>query len=77
MRALAVICFSLGLAFATAAQAVPVSTQLGASRVDVIKVAGGCGWNGIRGPYGHCRRRFTCPPGWHPGPHGWHCFRNW
>jgi hypothetical protein len=20
--------------------------------------------------------RWACPPGWHPGPHGWDCFPN-
>jgi hypothetical protein len=43
----------------------------------ISQVRYGCGPGMTRGPYGHCRPRFTCPPGWHPGPFGWHCFRNW
>jgi hypothetical protein len=42
----------------------------------LIKVIQGCGPNGHRGPFGRCRARFSCPPGWHSGPHGWYCFRN-
>ena len=43
---------------------------------NIIHVAQGCGPNGHRGPWGHCRRLYTCPPGWHTGPYGVHCMRN-
>jgi hypothetical protein len=42
----------------------------------IIKVIQGCGPNGHRGPGGHCRPRYSCPRGWHPGRYGWHCFPN-
>ncbi len=38
---------------------------------------GACGPGMLVGPYGGCRPRYNCPPGWHPGPEGWRCFRNY
>jgi hypothetical protein len=65
---------ALGLS-TISAQAMPFSTpSLGDSMIS--KTAYDCGPGMTRGPYGHCRPKFTCPPGWHPGPHGFHCFRN-
>jgi hypothetical protein len=66
---------SLGLA-SSAAFAAPVApVQVGAGSM-ISQIAYGCGPGMTRGPYGHCRPRFTCPPGWYPGPAGFHCFRN-
>ena len=67
----------LGLAGMSASQAMPVTPLDQAASADTIRVAGGCGWGGHRGPYGGCRPLYNCPPGWHPGPYGKHCFRNW
>lgn len=63
-----------GLIGAASSQAMPLVPQDNATAV--IKVIEGCGPNGHRGPYGHCRPRYSCPRGWHSGPYGWHCFRN-
>jgi hypothetical protein len=41
----------------------------------VTATYGGCGWDRHRGPFGHCRALFSCPPGWHTGPFGRHCVR--
>jgi hypothetical protein len=48
-----------------------------ASNDIVIQTSGGCGPYGHRGPYGGCRPIYNCPPGWHSGPYGQRCFRNW
>jgi hypothetical protein len=61
---------------AAAAFAMPLNAPPQGPASPVIKVIEGCGPNGFRGPEGHCRPRGSCPPGWHPGPEGWHCFRN-
>jgi hypothetical protein len=77
MRSLLGLAGALALGFSTiAATAMPIDASLGETSPTVAHVAYGCGPGMTRGPYGHCRPRFTCPPGWHPGPHGWHCFRN-
>ncbi len=66
----------VGFLGAASAQAMPLTALQQAQASPVIKVIEGCGPNGHRGPGGHCRARYSCPRGWHPGPQGWHCFRN-
>jgi hypothetical protein len=80
MKKLIVTAFIAGIGMATAigfSQAMPLAplneTHAG---MMIIQVFGGCGWGGHRGPYGHCRPLYNCPPGWHPGPFGRRCFRN-
>ena len=63
-----------GVFAAASSQAMPIAPAV--QEPVVIKIADGCGPEGHRGPYGHCRPRYSCPWGWHPGPYGWHCFRN-
>jgi hypothetical protein len=58
------------------ALAMPLNAPPQPNATPIIKVIEGCGPNGHRGPEGMCRPRWNCPPGWHPGPQGWHCFRN-
>lgn len=81
MKLLAASVFALGVGLAamSASQAVPVAPidQNPVASGDIIRVAGGCGPGWHRGPYGGCRRMFSCPRGWHPGPYGHRCFRNW
>ncbi len=60
-----------------AAEAMPAATFGGDAKGAITEVAYGCGPGMTVGPYGQCRPRFTCPRGWHPGPYGYHCFRNW
>jgi hypothetical protein len=67
----------LGVAAISAAQAMPVAPLDRSASTDTIRVAGGCGPGGHRGPYGACRPMYNCPPGWHSGPFGRRCFRNW
>ena len=73
------VALGLGLAAMTASQAMPLAPVQGAraSSAEIVLVSGGCGPYGHRGPYGGCRPIFNCPPGWHPGPYGQRCFRNW
>jgi hypothetical protein len=70
---------TIGMAGISASQAMPVAPldQAQAETSIVTPTAGGCGWAFHRGPYGACRPMFSCPPGWHSGPFGRHCFRNW
>jgi len=76
MRKLAIFTFAAGLGLATlSANALPIA-PIATDNAAIAKVAYGCGPGWTRGPYGHCRPRFTCPPGWHSGPEGFHCFRN-
>ena len=63
-----------GVFAAASSHAMPIAPAV--EDAVVIKVIEGCGPEGHRGPYGHCRPRYSCPWGWHPGPYGWHCFRN-
>ena len=78
MRYVASLAIAIGLGFSSvSAQAMPFSPEVLTGDSMISKVRYGCGWQMTRGPYGHCRPRFTCPWGWHPGPYGWHCFRNW
>jgi hypothetical protein len=77
MRKLAALALATALGLpSVGAEAMPFWTATDQGDSIVSHVAYGCGPGGTRGPYGHCRRRFTCPPGWHTGPAGWHCFRN-
>ncbi len=85
----AVLAAALGLS-ATAAEALPLVPPAASSLAapdggNIVQVYGGCGPYGHRGPYGGCRRGGqaggyvpgrACPPGWHVGPYGRHCFRN-
>ncbi|HLH10935.1 MAG TPA: hypothetical protein VKV77_03525 [Methylovirgula sp.] len=70
---------------APSVQAMPLSGLDGASAPHVTLVYGGCGPYGHRGPYGGCRwggqwggywRGRPCPPGFHLGPYGRHCWPN-
>ena len=77
MRYVASLAIAAGLGFSSiSAQALPFSPEGLTGDSMISKVRYDCGPGMTRGPYGHCRPRFTCPDGWHPGPHGWHCFRN-
>jgi hypothetical protein len=66
----------IGLAGISASQAMPVAPLNGAENGTVTLASQGCGLGRHRGPYNGCRPNFTCPPGWHSGPFGHHCFRN-
>jgi hypothetical protein len=77
MRSFAGLATALALGLSTiAATAMPFNADFGKGKSEMTQVRYGCGPNGMRGPGGHCRPRFNCPRGWHPGPYGWHCFRN-
>jgi hypothetical protein len=77
MRSVVALGFALGMALSTVgAQAGPFPATPVVGESMIVHVAYGCGPGRTRGPYGHCRPRFTCPRGWHPGPRGFHCFRN-
>jgi hypothetical protein len=71
------VAFGLNLAPIAASQAMPIVPDQKLPDGMIIRVIEGCGPNGHRGPGGFCRPRWSCPAGWHPGPYGWHCFRNW
>jgi hypothetical protein len=69
------------------ADAVPLANLDGAAAPHVTLVYGGCGPYGHRGPFGHCRPGgqwggygaggiSACPPGFHLGPYGQHCWPN-
>ena len=81
MKILAASLFAIGVSLAamSASQAMPVAPldQAVSEDAAMIPVYGGCGWGGHRGPYGGCRPLYNCPPGWHSGPYGRRCFRNW
>ncbi len=80
MKFLAASTLALGLSLAamSASQAMPLAPLAQASSSgEIIHVSGGCGYYGHRGPYGGCRPIYNCPPGWHSGPYGQRCFRNW
>ena len=77
MRKMIAIAFASSLGLCTVpAGAMPIATLNGASDAMITQVAQGCGPGRHRGPAGYCRPIFSCPWGWHPGPHGLHCFRN-
>jgi hypothetical protein len=79
----------LGLALA-AGFAAPVHAAMpvapgGSMESPVVLAYGGCGPYGHRGPYGGCRAGGQwggyrwgrpCPPGFHLGPYGRHCWPN-
>jgi hypothetical protein len=69
---------TIAVAGVSVSQAMPVAPldQAQAEVSIVSTTAGGCGWGMHRGPYGGCRPMFNCPPGWHSGPWGRHCFPN-
>jgi hypothetical protein len=78
----AVLAVSLVTSASAAIIAPPVSHDAG-----IVKVYGGCGIYGHRGPYGGCRPGGQaggywgwgvrpCPPGFHLGPYGQHCWPN-
>jgi hypothetical protein len=82
-----IIAAAFGVA-AAQVEAMPLPSLDGASAPPVTLVYGGCGIYGHRGPYGHCRPGgqaggywgggvSPCPYGWHIGPYGRHCWRNW
>jgi hypothetical protein len=73
MKTLAASLFAIGVSLAamSGSQAMPLAPLDQAASSDTIRVAGG------RGPYGGCRPMYNCPPGWHSGPFGRRCFRNW
>jgi hypothetical protein len=68
--------FAIGLGLlSVSAQAMPIA-PVDQPATNEIRVAQGCGPGMHRGPGGMCRPLFSCPRGWHPGPHGRECFRN-
>ena len=79
MRKVFVAASILSFAFMNlSAEAMPLgSAPAGAPEASIIQVAQGCGPGMHRGPAGACRPMFSCPRGWHPGPYGRRCFRNW
>jgi hypothetical protein len=68
----------IGLAGLSTVQAMPVAPldQVQGQDSLITTVAQGCGAGSHRGPAGHCRPLYDCPPGWHSGPAGVHCYRN-
>lgn len=87
-KALPLIIAALFGVAAVPAEAMPLSPLDGASASHVTLVYGGCGPYRHRGPYGGCRPGGQwggywaagirpCPPGWHLGPYGHRCWRNW
>jgi len=76
MKLLAASAFAVGLGLmGVSAQAMPMA-PVNKPATNEIRVAQGCGPGMHRGPGGMCRPLFSCPRGWHPGPHGRQCFRN-
>ena len=65
-----------GLGLSATAQSFPILPTQDGTGIKVEDAAFRCGPGWTRGPYGHCRPKFTCPPGYHSGPHGFHCFPN-
>jgi len=81
------LAIAAGLALPAAASAMPMPVQV-PDMNEIIRVAGGCGPNAWRGPWGHCRNTpyygrlpngyyqtrvgNGCPPGYWRGPWG-HC----
>ncbi len=63
MKLLAASVFAIGLSLAamTASKAMPVAPLDQSASADIIQVFGGCGYGG----------------GWHTGPYGRRCVRNW
>jgi hypothetical protein len=83
IKLIVALALAAGLAFpAEAAMPVPSPQGVDAS---VVQVFGGCGPYGHRGPYGGCRAGGQrggyrlgrpCPSGFHLGPYGRRCVRN-
>jgi hypothetical protein len=69
---------TIALAGVSASKAMPIAPldQAQAETSILSLTYGGCGWGGHRGPFGGCRPLYNCPPGFHTGPWGRHCFRN-
>jgi hypothetical protein len=68
---------TVGLALVSPVRAMPIAPLDQPEAGNVIQVYGGCGWGAHRGPFGGCRPLYNCPPGWHTGPWGRVCRRNW
>lgn len=78
MKLLVASAFAIGLGLMAApAQAMPLYPVDRAVSNEVIQVAQGCGPGMHRGPRGACRPLYNCPRGWHSGPFGRRCFRNY
>ena len=66
----------------TSARAMPVP-QAAPADGNITLVSGGCGPYGHRTPYGNCVGNYyrpayrVCPPGFHLGPYGRACLRNY
>jgi hypothetical protein len=76
MKLFAASALAIGLGLlSVSAQAMPIA-PVDKPATNEIRVAQGCGPGMHRGPGGMCRPLFSCPRGWHPGPHGRECFRN-
>ena len=82
--ATALVGAAMTLGLAAQAQAEIAIQPLGGD-AQIIQVYGGCGPMGHRGPYGGCRTGGqwggyvpgrSCPPGFHVGPYGRHCWPN-
>ena len=79
------LALALSIGLAIPAQAAMQLAPVEKSVSPVILVYGGCGPYGHRGPYGGCRAGGQwggywagrpCPPGFHLGPYGRHCWPN-
>jgi hypothetical protein len=78
MKLLVASAFAIGLGLLAApAQSMPLYPLDRAAPNEVIQVAQGCGPGMHRGPRGACRPLYNCPRGWHSGPFGRRCFRNY
>jgi hypothetical protein len=73
----------LAVGLAAPAEAAFLPAPIDQSAAPVVKIYGGCGPYGHRGPYGGCRpggqwggywAGRPCPPGFHLGPYGRHCW---
>jgi len=80
-----VIGIALAFGLAVPAQAAVMVAPVEKSSAPIVQVYGGCGPYGHRGPYGGCRAGGQwggygmgrpCPPGFHLGPYGRHCWPN-
>jgi hypothetical protein len=79
--AASVLAAGLGLLSMSTSQAMPLApiapAMTGASSGEIILVAQGCGPGFHRGARGACLPLYSCPRGWHTGPYGRRCVRNW
>jgi hypothetical protein len=76
MLKLSTIAIGFGL-MTMSVRAMPVFPVGKSAPSEVIQVAQGCGPGFHRGPRGACRPLYNCPRGWHTGPFGRRCTRNW